>query len=106
MKKKRKQVNTLTRNDLAKSLSLEYGSTSEAYRFVGEFFEVLSQQIIETGEVRLHGFGRFRCLDKKPRVGRNPKTGKEVQISGRRVVSFIASGKFKNAMMMDDNDSE
>lgn len=89
---------TLTRNGLAQSLYADLGATGDAYRFVAAFFEVLSEQIVSSEEVKIHGFGKFRCLNKRQRVGRNPKTGEEVAISARRVVSFIAGGRFKRAM--------
>lgn len=94
---------TLTRNDLAQSLYAELGALGDAYAFVSAFFDVLSDSIIKNEEVKLHGFGKFRCLDKKQRVGRNPKTGEEVAITARRVVSFVAGGKFKQEMAQDKN---
>jgi len=51
---------------------------------------------LETGEmVKLRGFGTFTVRSKRPRVGRNPKTGEEIPISARRVVTFHASQKLK-----------
>ena len=99
MEKDEKQ--TLTRNDLAKELQYELGSVVEARRFVSIFFETLKETIAENDEVKIHGFGNFRCLSKRARVGRNLKTGEEVEISSRRVVSFIAGGRFRR-MMQDD----
>lgn len=93
-----KEQKTVTRNDLAQALYPEIGSMSDAYRFVCIFFDALSDQIAETGEVKIHGFGRFRCLEKKQRQGRNPKTGESIPIQARRVVSFVAGGKFKKMM--------
>lgn len=89
------KIKTLTRNDLAESLISELGTRADAYAFVGKFFDVLSESIVAQGELKIHGFGTFRCLEKKKRVGRNPKTGKEAEISARRVVSFIAGNKFR-----------
>ena len=102
MKEKDNQK-TLTRNDLAQSLYTDLGAYGDAYRFVATFFDVLSDSIIKNEEVKLHGFGKFRCLDKKSRVGRNPKTGEEVEISSRRVVSFVAGGKFKHEMAQGED---
>lgn len=90
---------TLTRRELAQLLYPELGSSGEAYRFVSVFFDTMAEQLIKDRELKIHGFGKFRCLDKKARVGRNPKTGKEVIISARRVVSFVAGGRFKRMMI-------
>lgn len=100
----KEEQETITRNDLARALYPEIGSMSDAYRFVCVFFEVLGDQIAETGEVKIHGFGRFRCLEKNQRQGRNPKTGESVPIQARRVVSFIAGGKFKKMMDAGEED--
>ena len=89
----------LTRNDLAKIIRSDMPTISNAYDFVAHFFDVLSEQIAANEELKIHGFGRFRCIHKKSRIGRNPKTGEEVVISSRRVVSFVASGKFKRVML-------
>lgn len=90
-----KKQTTITRHSLAKILYPELGSTSEAYRFVGVFFDTLSDEISRRESTKIHGFGTFRCINKRSRVGRNPKTGREVAISARRVVSFIASNTVK-----------
>ena len=83
-----KKISPLTRNELAKELMSETGSYSDAYQFIGKFFDVLSDEITNRGHVKVHGFGVFRCLQKKARIGRNPKTGEVAKITPRRVGQF------------------
>ena len=93
--KETKHKKVLTRNDLANSLMPQVGTWLEAYEFVGKFFDTFSDAIVQNDELKVHGFGVFRCIEKNKRVGRNPKTGVEAEVSSRRVVSFIAGNKFK-----------
>ncbi|MDA8421385.1 MAG: integration host factor subunit alpha [Pseudomonadota bacterium] len=86
----------LTKADLAESLFNELGlNKREAKEFVELFFEKI-RETLENGEsVKLSGFGNFGLRKKNPRPGRNPKTGEEIPISARRVVTFRASHKLK-----------
>ena len=64
------------------------------------FFESL-RSALESGEqVKLSGFGNFDLRDKSERPGRNPKTGEEIPISARRVVTFRPGQKFKSRVDM------
>ena len=74
-----KKISPLTRNELAKELMSETGSYSDAYQFIGKFFDVLSDEITNRGHVKVHGFGVFRCLQKKARIGRNPKPARSLK---------------------------
>ena len=103
-RKRKKDGDTLTRSGLAKALYDDMGAIGDAYKFVGEFFTLLGEEIVKNDEVKLHGFGKFRCLRKKKRLGRNPQTGERVEIKPRRVVSFIAGGKFKRIMAQDKDE--
>ena len=87
---------TLTKADLADQLYEELGlNKRESKEFVELFFEKMRQSL-ETGEsVKLSGFGNFDLRKKTPRPGRNPKTGEEIPISARRVVTFRPSLKLK-----------
>ena len=60
-----------------------------------DFFNEIQDSLARNEEVKLSGFGNFELLDKKPRPGRNPKTGEEVTISARRVVTFRAGNKLR-----------
>ena len=87
---------SLTKADIATRLFEEVGlNKREAKEFVDEFFEVI-REALESGEnVKLSGFGNFDLRDKKERPGRNPKTGEEIPISARRVVTFRPGQKLK-----------
>jgi integration host factor subunit alpha len=87
---------TLTKAELADLLFEKVGlNKREAKDMVEAFFEEI-RGALERGEsVKLSGFGNFQLRDKPQRPGRNPKTGEEIQISARRVVTFHASQKLK-----------
>jgi len=90
-------VLAVTKADLADTLFNELGlNKREAKEFVELFFEKI-RTALETGDtVKLSGFGNFGVREKNPRPGRNPKTGEEIPITARRVVSFKASQKLKD----------
>jgi integration host factor subunit alpha len=87
---------TLTKAELAEMLFERVGlNKREAKDMVETFFEEI-RDALERGEsVKLSGFGNFQLRDKPQRPGRNPKTGEEIPISARRVVTFHASQKLK-----------
>ena len=86
----------LTKADIAEHLFTQLGmSKREAKDMVEAFFEEIRNEL-ETGEgVKLSGFDNFQLRDKPQRPGRNPKTGEEIPITARRVVTFHASQKLK-----------
>lgn len=86
----------LTKADMAEKLFEELGlNKREAKEIVETFFEEI-RQALETGvQVKLSGFGNFDLRDKNKRPGRNPKTGEEIPISARRVVTFRPGQKLK-----------
>ena len=86
----------LTKADLAERLFEEVGlNKREAKEFVDVFFETIRGSL-ETGEqVKLSGFGNFDLRQKNERPGRNPKTGEEIPISARTVVTFRPGQKLK-----------
>lgn len=87
---------TLTKADLAKYLDAEIGlSNRESKEFVELFFEYIRSRLINGEEVRLSGFGNLVLNDKSERPGRNPRTGEEVPVSARRVVTFHCGQKLK-----------
>ena len=88
---------TLTKAELADLLFEKVGlNKREAKDMVEAFFEEI-RGALERGEsVKLSGFGNFQLRDKPQRPGRNPKTGEEIPISARRVVTFHASQKLKS----------
>jgi integration host factor subunit alpha len=96
---------TITKADLGNTLFDEVGlNKREAKDFVELFFEKLRQSLEQGTAVKLSGFGSFTLRDKTSRPGRNPKTGEEVAISARRVVTFRSSQKLKQSVV--DNSFE
>jgi len=86
----------LTKADLAESLFNELGlNKREAKEFVELFFEKIRAALADGHQVKLSGFGNFGLRKKNSRPGRNPKTGEEIPITARRVVTFRASHKLK-----------
>ncbi|MCG5512904.1 integration host factor subunit alpha [Ectothiorhodospira shaposhnikovii] len=86
----------LTKAEMAERLHEELGlNKREAKELVELFFEEV-RSALESGEqVKLSGFGNFTLRDKNQRPGRNPKTGEEIPISARRVVTFRPGQKLK-----------
>ncbi|MEO0367551.1 MAG: integration host factor subunit alpha [Pseudomonadota bacterium] len=89
----------ITKAELALTLHDEIGlNKRESKEFVEEFFEAIKLSLEEGNAVKLSGFGNFGLRDKPSRPGRNPKTGEEIPISARRVVTFKASQKLKESI--------
>lgn len=87
---------SLTKADLAEMLYEELGfNKREAKELVELFFEEIRISLQENENVKLSGFGNFDLRDKSQRPGRNPKTGEEIPISARRVVTFRPGQKLK-----------
>src|SRR3546814_6068185 len=80
---------TLTRADLAETLNRTIGlSRAESAQMVESILDHMSSALAEGENVKISGFGTFVLRDKTQRIGRNPKTGVEVPISPRRVLTF------------------
>jgi integration host factor subunit alpha len=86
------QIGTLTRADIAEAVHKEVGlSRADSSAIIEQILNNMSYAL-ESGEnVKISGFGSFILRDKGQRVGRNPKTGIEVPIAPRRVLTFRAS---------------
>jgi len=83
---------TVTRADLAEALYREIGlSRTESAALVETVVDEIISALIKGESVKLAGFGTFSLRDKRERVGRNPKTGEEVPITSRRVLTFKPS---------------
>lgn len=95
---------TLTKAELADLLFERVGlNKREAKDMVEAFFEEV-RNALEAGDgVKLSGFGNFQLRDKPQRPGRNPKTGEEIPITTRRVVTFHASQKLKSDVELTAN---
>ena len=86
----------LTKAEMAERLYEDVGlNKREAKEFVDAFFDVLREALERGEQVKLSGFGNFDLRRKNQRPGRNPKTGEEIPITARRVVTFHASQKLK-----------
>ena len=87
---------TLTKAELTELLYEQVGlNKREAKEMVETFFEEISRALERGETVKLSGFGNFQLRDKPQRPGRNPRTGEEIPITARRVVTFHASQKLK-----------
>ena len=76
----------------------------EAKELVEQFFEEIRLCLENNEQVKLSGFGNFDLRDKRQRPGRNPKTGEEIPILARRVVTFKAGQKLKERVDMSMGD--
>ena len=86
----------LTKADMAERLFEELGlNKREAKEIVEQFFEEIRLSLEQNEQVKLSGYGNFDLRDKKQRPGRNPKTGEEIPIKARRVVTFHSGQKLK-----------
>ena len=88
---------TWTRNDLIDEISNNVGlSNLESSKIIEEIFEVILSELADNTDVKISSFGTFAVRYKNSRIGRNPKTGLEVPISSRNVVTFNASNILKS----------
>lgn len=86
----------LTKAEIADALFEQLGlNKREAREFVDLFFEEIRSTLERGEQVKLSGFGNFELRKKNQRPGRNPKTGEEIPISARRVVSFRPGQKLR-----------
>ena len=89
----------ITKADLADHLFEKVGlNKREAKEFVDLFFEELRCALISEESIKLSGFGNFDVRKKSERPGRNPKTGQQIPVTARKVVTFHASQKLKERM--------
>jgi integration host factor subunit alpha len=92
-------MSALSKADLVNSLIQELGlAKNDAKCLVENFFEGIRQKLFVGENVKLSGFGNFILRDKSARPGRNPKTGEEIPVSARRVVTFRAGMKLKDTV--------
>ena len=90
---------TMTKGDIVERIYDKVGfSKKEANDVVESIFEILKQRLEKGEKVKISGFGNFVVNEKRPRKGRNPQTGEEIIITGRRVLTFKASQVLKKSM--------
>jgi len=86
-----------TRKDLSNNINKNLGfSKNFSTIIVDSFFESMIQELISFNKLKISSFGTFKVLNKKERIGRNPKTKIQAKISSRKVVKFKPSINFKS----------
>ncbi|MBR3371134.1 integration host factor subunit alpha [Roseinatronobacter alkalisoli] len=91
---------TLTRMDLTEAVFREVGlSRNESSALVDSVLQHISDALVDGEQVKISSFGTFSLRDKNARLGRNPKTGEEVPISPRRVLTFRPSHIMKERVI-------
>lgn len=99
-------MTALTKAEMAERLFEVLGlNKREAKELVEQFFDEIRESLVTGKPVKLSGFGNFELRDKRQRPGRNPKTGEEVPITARRVVTFRAGQKLKQRVESRVDDS-
>lgn len=89
----------MTKADIIESVYEKVGfSKKESAEIVEMVFDTIKETLERGEKIKISGFGNFIVRDKKSRVGRNPQTGREIEISARRVLTFRPSQVLKNAL--------
>ena len=92
---------TLTRADLAEAVYRKVGlSRTESADLVEAVLDEMTEAVVRGETLKISSFATFQLRDKNERVGRNPKTGEEVPISPRRVITFKASNVLKKRVQV------
>tara|TARA_B100001105_G_scaffold223682_1_gene192377 strand:+ start:64 stop:360 length:297 start_codon:yes stop_codon:yes gene_type:complete len=95
--------NNFTRKDLSNKIYKNVGfSKNLSLKIVDDFFESIILAIIKSNKIKISSFGTFSILNKKERMGRNPKTGVQAKIISRKVVKFRPSLSFKKKINQNE----
>ena len=95
--------NNFTRKDLSNKIHKNVGfSKNLSLKIVDDFFESIILEIIKSHKIKISSFGTFSILNKKERMGRNPKTGVKKKIFSRKVVKFKSSLLFKKKINQNE----
>ena len=82
----------ITKNDLLREIYINLGtSLSFSEKILDYLLDIIIDGLNHNNKVKISGFGTFKILDKKQRMGRNPKTGVKYLIKSRRVITFYPS---------------
>ncbi len=93
----------MTKADLVEKIFEKIGlSKKESQEIIEILFDTMKQTFVEGESVKITGFGTFNIRQKTSRRGRNPKTGEELEITPRRVITFRASNQLKSGMEKKD----
>ena len=94
-----------TRNDIIEAISDNVGlSLSDSSNIIEEIFEFILLELEQGNDVKISSFGTFKVINKKERIGRNPKTKEKKIISKRDVVLFKPSKDFKEFINLKENE--
>ena len=89
----------MTKADIIENVYEKVGfSKKESAEIVEMVFDTIKETLEHAEKIKISGFGNFVIRSKKPRVGRNPQTGEEIEISARKVLTFKPSQVLKNAL--------
>lgn len=89
----------MTKADIIETVYEKVGfSKKESAEIVEMVFDTIKETLERGEKIKISGFGNFVIRSKKPRVGRNPQTGEEIEISARRVLTFKPSQVLKSAL--------
>ena len=92
--------NNLKKKDIIKSLSFKTGfSLNYSKKLINDLIEILITNI-KSGDLNLKNIGTFRIINKKERIGRNPKTKEEFIITSRKTISFTTSKKISEKLQL------
>lgn len=92
----------MTKADIIEGVYEKVGfSKKESAEIVELVFDTVKETLEQGDKIKISGFGNFQVRHKKARVGRNPQTGKEIEISARRVLTFRPSQVLKSALNGD-----
>jgi integration host factor subunit alpha len=90
---------TMTKIDIIQDVYEKLGfSKKDSARIVESVFEIMKECLGRGEKIKISGFGNFVVKEKKSRRGRNPQTGKEIEISARRVLTFKSSQVLRKAL--------
>ncbi|MGV8080956.1 MAG: integration host factor subunit alpha [Syntrophales bacterium] len=93
----------MKKTDIINMLATELNmSRKEATMALESALEIIKEELTQGREVMISGFGKWQVRTKKPRRGRNPKTGETITIRGRKVISFKISQKLKKDLQSLD----
>ena len=95
--------NNFTRKNLSNKIHKKVGfSKNLSHKIIDDFFESIISEIIKLNKIKISSFGTFSILNKKERIGRNPKTGVEKKILSRKVVKFKPSLSLKKKINQNE----
>ena len=90
---------TMTKADIVETIYERIGfSKKESADIVEMVFDTIKETLEKGEKIKISGFGNFVVRSKRPRIGRNPQTGEEIEISARRVLTFRPSQVLKSAL--------